>query len=121
MDELDLNKLFACNSGRKLREVNDYIASLETAIVNLKQELKKYDKDIEITKRDAEIENLQKHAIISTDDKTRPILESFIKKHYKKCGNGNHYIYDVTGTGLGPIISVYCGKCNEDIDISPDF
>jgi hypothetical protein len=119
--DYDLNAILGFNSQKKLQEVNDYIASLETTIVNLKRELKKYDKDIEIAKRDAKIENLQKHAIISTDNKTRPILEGFRKKHYKKCGNGNHYIYDVTGTGLGPIIKVCCPKCKKEIDISPDF
>lgn len=119
--DYDLNTILGFNSRKSLQDVDDYISKLESRIVDLTREIKNYDKDIEIAKRDAEIENLQKHAIISTDNKTRPILEGFRKKHYKKCGNDNHYIYDVIGTGLGPIIKVCCPKCKKEIDISPDF
>jgi len=52
-------------------------------------------------------------------------LEAFRKEHYEKCALpkrskavGNTYIYEITGTGLGPIIKITCPICNKSLDVT---
>lgn len=55
-------------------------------------------------------------------DKEAKSYNEFLERHYKVsgCKNANHYIFDLTGTGIGVAIKVTCPVCGETKDIT-DF
>lgn len=44
--------------------------------------------------------------------------KTFRDKHYKSCSNGNHYVYDLFGTGFGLIVKIKCPVCGAEEDIT---
>ena len=85
---------------------------------SLRNDLLAYDLNEEIQKRDKIIQKQSKLDILGINQQGLKKYLDFRNYHYKHCHNSGHYIFDVTGTGLGNCISVICPICNEDIDIS---
>lgn len=44
--------------------------------------------------------------------------KAFREEHYKSCSNGNHYVYDLFGTGFGLIVKIKCPVCGDEEDIT---
>ena len=61
------------------------------------------------------------NAIVAQTGKELQSMNTFIDKHYHgKCHNGNNFIYDIKGTGLGACIEIKCPKCGESEDITDE-
>lgn len=83
----------------------------------LAEQLQNYNKDEEITKRDAEIDRLWRNSLYVMLDKEKERAEVFIKKHHKSCHN-NTIRYELQGAGIGTIIKIICPVCGEVEDIT---
>ena len=102
---------------KEMREINE---SQQSTIEYLREKLRTYDKEKEIVERDEEISRLRNHSICVMSDKEMDADVKFRTKHWKDtgCKNGNHYIYDLVGTGLGTDITITCPICGESENIT---
>lgn len=107
---LDLQNLYEC----EVRRADE-----------LQEKLDGWNKDAEIQKYKDRAENISRHSLISLSDKELESEKAFRKKHYESCARplhskaaGNTYIYEITGTGIGTIITVKCPICGESEDIT---
>ena len=66
-------------------------------------------------------EEKRSHGLHLMSDAEYKLNQVFRQKHYEKCGNGNHFIYDLYGTGIGETIKVTCPKCGETMDITDTY
>ena len=57
-------------------------------------------------------------SLCNLTDKEDERINKFRNKHYKKCGNGNKYLYELTGTGIGTIIKITCPICGKQKDVT---
>jgi len=80
------------------------------------QQLKKA-KSIIKTERRNEMDG-KKYSLHELTEKEYERNEKFRNKHYKKCNNGNKYIYTLTGTGIGQCIYITCPICGKGKDIT---
>lgn len=103
-----------------LEEMKEIGESQQNTIEYLREKLRTYDKDEEISKRDKTIESLYRRSICVMSDTETKADKAFRTKHWKEtgCKNGNHYIYDLVGTGLGTGIIITCPVCGESEDIT---
>lgn len=101
----------------EMKEINE---SQQNIIEYLREKLRTYDKDEEISKRDKTIESLYRRSICVMSDTEAKADKAFRTKHWKEtgCKNGNHYVYDLVGTGLGTGITITCPVCGESEDIT---
>lgn len=102
---------------KEMREINE---SQQSTIEYLREKLRTYDKEKEIVERDEEISRLRNHSICVMSDKEMDADVKFRTKHWKDtgCKNGNHYIYDLVGTGFGTDIRIICPVCGESENIT---
>lgn len=105
------------NCLEEMREINE---SQQSTIEYLREKLRTYDKEKEIAERDEEISRLRNHSIYVMSDKEMDADVRFRTKHWKDtgCKNGNHYIYDLVGTGFGTDIRIICPVCGESENIT---
>ena len=101
----------------KMKEINE---SQCNTIEYLREKLRTYDKEKEIVERDETINRLYKHSICVMSEKEAKADDVFRNKHWKEtgCRNGNHYIYDLVGSGLGVDITITCPVCGESKNIT---
>lgn len=101
----------------EMREINE---SQQSTIEYLREKLRTYDKEKEIAERDKEISRFRNHSICVMSDKEMDADVRFRTKHWKNtgCKNGNHYIYDLVGAGLGVDITIICPVCGERENIT---
>lgn len=63
-------------------------------------------------------EEKRTHSLHLMSDAEYKANQEFRRKHYNKCHNGNHFIYELYGTGIGETIKVTCAECGETLDIT---
>ena len=83
-----------------------------------RKKCEEFRKDEEIQKLEAEIEQLRRLSLHVMSEKEREDEQSFRNAHYDKCDNGNDYVYELIGTGIGTVISIKCPVCGEVKDIT---
>lgn len=105
-----------------LFRVQEKFDSLEEENLNLRKQIRFYNKEEEIQKREETIKDLRERALYLMSDKEWKDYNAFREKHYKVsgCKNPNHYIFDLIGTEIGVVIKVTCPVCGETKDIT-DF
>ena len=107
-----------------LGELKDKYTSVCYVNEKLQERLREYNKDEEIASRNDMIKRLEKNALLIMSDKETENRLKFIERHYKLHNNGkfkaigNTYIYSLTGTGLGTLITIKCPICGEEEDIT---
>ena len=111
-DIIDVKKL--------LSRIQEKFDSLEEENLNLRKYLASYNQEKEIKEREETIKDLRTRALHMLSDKEWKDYNAFHEKHYKVsgCKNANHYIFDLTGTGIGTAIKVTCPVCGETKDIT---
>lgn len=103
---------------KKLKEHNE---RQEKIIKKLREKIKTFNEQETIQKCYNQLESAYAHSLLSLTDKELQSIKTFIDKHHHgECHNGNHYIYDIEGTGLGACITVKCPKCGESEDITDE-
>ena len=103
---------------KKLKEHNE---RQEKIIKQLREKVNTFNKQETIQKCHNQLESAYAHSLSQLTDKELQSMKTFIDKHYHgECHNGNHYIYDITGTGLGACITIKCPKCGESEDITDE-
>lgn len=103
---------------KKLKEHNE---RQEKIIKQLREKVNTFNKQETIQKCYNQLESTYAHSLSQLTDKELHSMKTFIDKHYhSECHNGNHYIYDITGTGLGACITIKCPKCGESEDITDE-
>lgn len=72
--------------------------------------------------RDAEIKDLWDRSLLVMTKKEAEAKRAFTKKHYEmhKPMETSKYIYTLTGTGVGTVITIKCPICNAEEDITDD-
>ena len=103
---------------KAIEDIVDYVNDCEKQKEYFENKLKEYNKDEEIEKKNKTIENLYSHSLIQLSDKELLEVKEFRKIHYEKCKNGNDFIYELIGTGLGTCIKIKCPKCKKEKDIT---
>lgn len=105
--------------------LKDVYEVLEEQASYYKQQLNEYNKDEEIQKYKAEIQELRARSLLLMSDKEAKAERDFRNRHYEKCARplktksaGNTYIYELTGTGLGTCIKITCPICGQSEDIT---
>lgn len=103
-----------------LKEIKALYTSQQETIEHLRRKLCTYNKEEEIAKRDETINKLYDHALYMMFDKEKERERAFRERHWREtgCKNGNHYIYDLVGTGIGVGITIICPVCGAKEDIT---
>lgn len=84
----------------------------------LRATLNKYNKDVEIKAKDDEIRSIQQRSISVLSPVEYERDKEFRERHYQICKNGNHFIYDLQGTGIGTVVKIRCPVCGVEEDIT---
>lgn len=103
---------------KSVENMIDYINFCTEEVEKYKKQLEEYNKDKEIEKRDEKIKYLREHSLFEMTDDELIEDKAFRAEHYKKCKNGNSYIYELTGTEIGTCIKVTCPVCKKSKDIT---
>lgn len=103
---------------KSVENMIDYINFCTEEVERYKKQVEEYNKDKEITKRDEKIKYLQEHSLFEMTDDELMDDKAFRAEHYKKCKNGNSYLYELTGTGIGTCIKITCPVCKKSKDIT---
>lgn len=105
--------------------LKDVYEVLEEQASYYKQQLSEYNKDEEIQKYKAEIQELRARSLLLMSDKEAKAERDFRSRHYEQCARplktksaGSTYIYELTGTGLGTCIKITCPICGQSEDIT---
>ena len=106
----------------KIEKALKIIHTSTTSLINENRELRKelavYSKDAEIVAKNEEIDSLHRHSINVLNDIEYERQKEFMDQHYKSCKNGNHFIFDLYGTGIGTVIKIKCPVCGTEEDIT---
>lgn len=62
--------------------------------------------------------NNEEFSVITLSKKEYEAEKAFRQKHYESCSNGNHYVYDLLGTGFSLIVKIKCPVCGAEEDIT---
>lgn len=114
---------------KSIEQICEYLKDayevLKEQVLYYKQQLSEYDKDVEIQKYKAEIQELRAKSLLIMSDKEAKAERNFRNRHYEQCARplkaksvGNTYIYELTGTGLGTCIKITCPICGQSEDIT---
>jgi len=126
---------FASNKNGELVEIKDIdticknlrdtYEGLEGQVEYYRKKLEEYNKDSEIQKYKAEIQELRSRSLLLMSDKETKAARDFRSRHYEQCALplnsksvGNTYIYELIGTGLGTCIKITCPICGQSEDIT---
>jgi hypothetical protein len=83
-----------------------------------RRKYEEFRKDEEIQRLEAEIARLHRLSLHRLSEKERKDEQDFRHTHYERCGNGNDYVYELIGTGIGTVIYITCPVCGERKDIT---
>lgn len=89
-------------------------------------QLLEWNRDAEIQKLTKEIRDIRSHCLLpNLSDKEMQAIKDFQNEHYRTCcGNGkfkakgNHWIYDIGGTGFGHTVVIICPECLKQLDVT---
>lgn len=103
---------------KKLEEHNE---EQERIIDYLREKVRTFNEQDSLRELYHQVNYAYAHSLLSLTDKELQSMKTFIDKHHHgKCHNGNHYVYDIEGTGLGACITIKCPKCGESEDITDE-
>ena len=77
-----------------------------------------FRKDQEIQGLETQVAELRRRSLHVMSEAEYNLAENFRNYHYKKCDNGSTFQYELSGTGIGTIISIICPVCGERKDIT---
>lgn len=120
-----MNKYGYIKRGESIEELLSKIEDLYYREVNStarwQKKYQEYERDKEIQSLKAEIDKVRNRSLMQLSDKELEAVRCFRNGHYIKHGGGkalNTYIYTLTGTGIGTVISIKCPVCGEEEDIT---
>ena len=117
-----LSKFIYGDMEEALETIRKIDAKKDADLERLREENKRlreeHYKDEELQKLQDKIKDLSNRALLFMSEKEKEAEKAFRKEHYEKCKNGNHYIYDLRGSGIGTGIYITCPKCGERKDIT---
>lgn len=79
---------------------------------------KEFRKDEEMQQLEDELKRTKSLSLHLMSEKERKDEQDFRHTHYERCGNGNDYVYELIGTGIGTVIYITCPVCGEQKDIT---
>lgn len=103
---------------KDLRNLGTAIEQLLADNEALRATVREFNKDSEIQAKDEELKSVWDRALCVMSDEENRAKREFIEQHYKSCGNGSHFIYDLCGTGIGTAIRIKCPTCGKEQDIT---
>lgn len=65
-----------------------------------------------------ELQSIRKHSLLILTDYQTQADRKFRDNHYNSCSNGNRYLYEITGHGLGVCLEITCPVCGKSEDIT---
>lgn len=113
MSFFELNKFDKC-----LKELEKEYSALQSENDELRRRLAEYNKDEEIQKLERQIKLQSEMCLHLLVGKEKERVENFREKHYHSCNNGNRYIFELTGTGIGEGIEIKCPICSATEDVT---
>lgn len=112
---------FANNFKDIIKRLEEHNEKQEKTISHLRERVRTFNEQDSLQELRSQVNYAYKHSLLSLTDKELQSMDTFINKHYhSKCHNGNHFIYDIEGTGLGACIKIKCPKCGESKDITDE-
>lgn len=106
----DMNKLLGSVQAEYDRQVSvaDYY----------RKKCEEFRKDDEIKKLEKQLGEIRGHSLHVMNEEEYVAAAAFRAAHYMKCRNGNTFQYELSGTGIGTVISIICPRCGERQDIT---
>ena len=120
MGDNDVFKMLNKKFDDILQELKNEYDSACQETHRLREKLMSWNRDEEIEAARAEASSIREHSLLVLTDAELDSLKKFRSRHYRSCGNGSTYQYELVGTGIGTVIKVRCPKCGEEEDIT-DF
>lgn len=101
-----------------IRELEDECNSLLEDRDDLIEELRSWNRDVEIQKLEEQIRWYRAHSLQMLSDKEKESIQEFIESHFHSCNNGSTYQYELAGTGIGTVIKIRCPICQQEKNIT---
>lgn len=101
-----------------LEELNKILEDQERTIEKLREQVRRFNRDEEIAKRDKRLYEMCESSLYIMTKKERKRHDAFIYRHYLKCYNINHFSYDICNKDGVYHIVVTCPECGESEDIT---
>ena len=83
-----------------------------------RKQCEEFRKDDEIKKLEEQLSEVRHYSLHVMNEEEYVENAAFRAAHYMKCRNGSTFQYELTGTGIGTMISVICPRCGERKDIT---
>lgn len=104
-----------------IKRLEEHNEEQEKTISHLRERVRTFNEQDSLQELRSQVNYAYKHSLLPLTDKELQSMNTFIDKHYHgECHNGNHFIYDIEGTGLGACIKIKCPKCGESEDITDE-
>lgn len=87
-------------------------------LVQERDEYKKKLQEFENKEKEDKVVSNEEFSVITLSKKEHEAEKAFRQKHYESCSNGNHYVYDLLGTGFSLIVKIKCPVCGAEEDIT---
>lgn len=97
-----------------LKDVQDEYDFLAELNKSLQKKVAEWNKDEEIQRAVEMTEYCRTHSLCQMSDNEKKAERAFRDSHYKSCKNGSKYLYELTGTGIGTVITIKCPVCGEE-------
>lgn len=83
-----------------------------------RQKLRDYNQDAVIQEARERASKLWSNSLHNFTEAESAKNFEFRNKHWDKCGNTGHFLYDLYRTGIGEVVKVTCPICGETADIT---
>lgn len=115
-DQIDL--LYGARFDESLERLRSIYLEAERDRQRLKETICTWNQADELGKLRTAMDRLRMHSLLIMNETELQRLEEFQNRHWSVCKNSGHWLYDIEGTGIGPIIKVKCPVCGEEEDIT---
>lgn len=86
--------------------------------IALRKQLLEWNKNEEIKKANERALYYQRHSLHELSEREAKCVSKFKEIHYASCQNTDTFLFKLTGTGIGELISIKCPICGSEEDIT---
>lgn len=115
---MSTNYLFKQDIQKLLGDVQAEYNRQVSLVEHFRKKCEEFRKDKEIQRLEDELKRTRCLSLHLMSEKERKDEQDFRHTHYERCGNGNDYVYELIGTGIGTVIYITCPVCGERKDIT---
>ena len=84
----------------------------------LRNQLASWNKDDELRELQSQVDFYRTHSLHEMSDVEAGRISTFRARHHEVCKNAGTYLFELSGTGIGEVISIQCPICKEKEDVT---